>query len=710
MPGRLAFGERARDKKDMVRGKQAPPSGATRLEQEESHDPMPSRLSSPSGNSDKSPRDGEMTPSSAGEGPAETLPLEILLGDEPETCAAERATAHHRHGMHFGRRRLVAAALAGVSAVLLILSLGLIIGDPLFALGIAGALAGLAGSWVGVRMLTTGSLADAARRGSSDERGESTKSPAHDETRGEPDDEDESPADPGPQDGKPSSPALESGLTRALFDDAPLGVALVTREGKLIDANRLFGRFATGRQVRPGDALLDMVVPADRNRVEAALALVFSGGGDGKPQEVGFATTPPHTGRLHFTRIAGHEPPTALVHLIDTTRHKSLEQQFVQAQKMQAVGQLAGGIAHDFNNLLTAIIGFCDLLLVRHGPGDPSFADVMQIKQNSNRAANLVRQLLAFSRQQTMRPKVLVVTDVLSELSNLLRRLIGETIELKMVHGRDVGAVNVDQGQLEQVIINLAVNARDAMPDGGTLTIRTRRVADDDPCLSGYSMMPPDEYVLIEVADTGTGIAPEHLDKIFEPFFTTKEVGRGTGLGLSTVYGIIKQTGGFIFAESTPGEGSTFRVFLPLHRAPDRESRTSKEAEAAPRDLTGKETILLVEDEDAVRLFARRALVNKGYHVLEAASGEEALEIANRHDGPIDLLISDVVMPNMDGPTLVHEIRKRSPATRIVFISGYAEDVFRKRLAHGEQDFAFLPKPFSLKQLAECIKETLGEG
>ncbi|RMF13410.1 MAG: response regulator, partial [Alphaproteobacteria bacterium] len=337
------------------------------------------------------------------------------------------------------------------------------------------------------------------------------------------------------------------------------------------------------------------------------------------------------------------------------------------------------------------------------------FADVMQIKQNSNRAANLVRQLLAFSRQQTMRPKVLVVTDVLSELSNLLRRLIGETIELKMVHGRDVGAVNVDQGQLEQVIINLAVNARDAMPDGGMLTIRTRRVAPDDPCFSTYTVMPSDDYVLIEVADTGTGIAPEHVDKIFEPFFTTKEVGRGTGLGLSTVYGIIKQTGGFIFVESTPGEGSTFKVFLPLHRQPEEEGRAKTEAEVPPRDLTGKETILLVEDEDAVRLFARRALVNKGYHVLEAASGEEALEIARNHDGPIDLLISDVVMPNMDGPTLVHEIRRQSPSTRIVFISGYAEDVFRKRLAHGEQDFAFLPKPFSLKQLAECIKETLEE-
>lgn len=393
------------------------------------------------------------------------------------------------------------------------------------------------------------------------------------------------------------------------------------------------------------------------------------------------------------------------MHLIDTTQQKSLERQFVQAQKMQAVGQLAGGVAHDFNNLLTAIIGFCDLLLVRHGPGDHSFSDIMQIKQNANRASNLVRQLLAFSRQQTMRPKVLMITDVLADLSNLLRRLIGETVQLNMIHGRDVGAVRVDQGQFEQVIMNLAVNARDAMDGGGTLTIRTKAVGPDDTLVQNYSVMPLGHYVLIEVSDNGHGIPSEIVNKIFEPFFTTKDVGKGTGLGLSTVYGIIKQTGGFIFVESSEGEGSTFRVYLPVHDHVPAESQP--QVSAAARDLTGKGTILLVEDEDAVRMFASRALGNKGYTVLQAASGEEGLAIVREEVGNIDLLISDVVMPNMDGPTLVSKARELRADLRVVFISGYAEDVFRKGVGEGSEDFHFLPKPFSLKQLAETVKTAL---
>ena len=244
-----------------------------------------------------------------------------------------------------------------------------------------------------------------------------------------------------------------------------------------------------------------------------------------------------------------------MLHFIDVTEQKNLEVQFAQSQKMQAVGQLAGGVAHDFNNLLTAMIGFCDLLLMRFRPGDPSFADIMQIKQNANRAANLVRQLLAFSRQQTLQPRILDITDVLVELSHLLRRLIGENIELKVVHGRDLGLVKVDQGQLEQVIINLAVNARDAMPGGGTLTIRTANHVQSGAMRRGHEIMPAGNYVLIEVADTGIGIPKENLERIFEPFFSTKEIGSGTGLGLSTVYGIVKQTGGFVFVDSDAGRG-----------------------------------------------------------------------------------------------------------------------------------------------------------
>ncbi|MFQ5346481.1 MAG: ATP-binding protein [Rhodothalassiaceae bacterium] len=492
---------------------------------------------------------------------------------------------------------------------------------------------------------------------------------------------------------------------KILFDTAPLGLAIVNPEGRLLAFNKPFRRFAPNRTPRQGDRLTDFVAGDDGSEVARRIKAALDGAARASPLEVSFNTQPARTGQIAFSRLPGDGPGRILVHLVDTTKHRSLERQFVQAQKMQAVGQLAGGVAHDFNNLLTAIIGFCDLLLVRHGPGDQSFSDIMQIKQNANRAANLVRQLLAFSRQQTMRPKVLVITDVLADLSNLLRHLIGETIELKMIHGRDLGPVKVDQGQLEQVIINLAVNARDAMPDGGTLTIRTKNVGPDDRLVQHYSVMPAGNYVLIEITDTGEGIPAENLNKIFEPFFTTKSVGKGTGLGLSTVYGIIKQTGGFIFVESAPGEGATFRVYLPRHEEAVEERPRAEAGPAA--DLTGRGTILLVEDEEAVRMFASRALTNKGYKVLQAASGEEALAIVRDHEESVDLLISDVVMPNMDGPTLVAEAKHLRPDLRVIFISGYAEDVFKATGGTDMEGYAFLPKPFSLKQLAETVKATL---
>jgi two-component system, cell cycle sensor histidine kinase and response regulator CckA len=397
-----------------------------------------------------------------------------------------------------------------------------------------------------------------------------------------------------------------------------------------------------------------------------------------------------------------------ILHFIDTTEQKNLEIQFAQSQKMQAIGQLAGGVAHDFNNLLTAMIGFCDLLLLRFRPGDPSFADIMQIKQNANRAANLVRQLLAFSRQQTLQPRVLNITDVLAELSHLLRRLIGENIELKMVHGRDLGLVKVDQGQLEQVIINLVVNARDAMPNGGALTIRTRNITNADPTRSGHEIMPPGDYVLIEVADTGFGIPRENLARIFEPFFSTKEIGSGTGLGLSTVYGIVKQTGGFVFVNSTPGQGAVFSIYLlrHLHGEVAATSRGEAGEPVTVHDLTGAGTVLLVEDEDPVRLFSARALRNKGYKVIEAKSGEAALEVIHRATETIDLLITDVVMPRMDGPGLIRVVRETDPDMKVIFISGYTEDSFRKRL-DTDAEIHFLPKPFSLKQLATKVKEVM---
>jgi len=397
-----------------------------------------------------------------------------------------------------------------------------------------------------------------------------------------------------------------------------------------------------------------------------------------------------------------------MLHLVDTTEQKNLELQFAQSQKMQAVGQLAGGIAHDFNNLLTAMMGFCDLLLLRHQAGDPSFSDLMQIKQNANRAASLVRQLLAFSRRQTLQPKVLALTDVLADLTNLLRRLIGENIELNMVHSRNLGLVKVDQGQMEQVIINLAVNARDAMAGGGKLTIRTSNLTHDAKDTTKPQLLAPGDYVLIEVSDTGTGINQEMQGKIFEPFFSTKEVGAGTGLGLSTVYGIVKQTGGYVFVESKPGEGANFSIYLPRYFQP----KDAVAAAPAPvkqqtaQDLTGKGTILLVEDEDGVRVFGSRALRNKGYTVIEADSGEAALAVIDSYEGEIDLLITDVVMPQMDGATLIEHVRASHPDFKVILISGYAEDAFHKRL-EATANVNFLPKPFSLTQLAGMVKEVL---
>jgi two-component system, cell cycle sensor histidine kinase and response regulator CckA len=384
--------------------------------------------------------------------------------------------------------------------------------------------------------------------------------------------------------------------------------------------------------------------------------------------------------------------------------------QIAQSQKMQAIGQLAGGIAHDFNNMLTAIIGFSDFLLMNHRPTDPAFQDIMNIKQNANRAAGLVRQLLAFSRQQTLRPERMQLGDVLSELSILLGRLLGENIELKLDSGTDIWPVKADLHQFEQVIINLAVNARDAMPNGGKLSIRTANVTERESLGLAQYRVQPGEYVLIEVRDTGTGMAPEVMQKIFEPFFSTKEVGRGTGLGLSTVYGIVKQTGGHIIPESELGQGTVMRVYLPRYVEVPGEAEPARvpapPRREQPKDLTGRGTVLLVEDEDAVRSFAARALGQRGYRVLEATTGTEALELFASHNGDVDLVVSDVVMPEMDGPTLMKHLRSERPDVKIIFISGYAEDAFRRNLSDNEE-FMFLQKPFDLKELAAAVKAAL---
>jgi two-component system cell cycle sensor histidine kinase/response regulator CckA len=344
---------------------------------------------------------------------------------------------------------------------------------------------------------------------------------------------------------------------------------------------------------------------------------------------------------------------------------------------------------------------------MNHRPTDPAFQDIMNIKQNANRAAGLVRQLLAFSRQQTLRPQVLQLGDLLSDLSILLSRLLGENIELRLDQASGLWPVKADLHQFEQVIINLAVNARDAMPDGGKLTIRTVNVDERDSRELGSRQVPPGEYVLIEVSDTGCGMSEEVKQKIFEPFFSTKEIGRGTGLGLSTVFGIVKQSGGYIYAESELGRGTVMRVYLPryIETAGEAEIKAERRIEK-PKDLTGRGTVLLVEDEDAVRSFAARALGQRGYQVLEAATGSEALDVFESHQGDVDLVVSDVVMPEMDGPTLMEKLRRDRPDLKIIFISGYAEDSFRKHLAENE-DFMFLQKPFDLKELAAAVKAAL---
>lgn len=511
--------------------------------------------------------------------------------------------------------------------------------------------------------------------------------------------------------------ALKASEDRFLrfFEEAPLGIVQVNAVGAVVDCNAAFAALI-GMPISgvEGKEFRNFIQQQDLEKVLLAFERVSKGYDVGGPFEV---TLEGENGKRAVTQMYARkfrDGENIVLHFIDVSERKTLEAQFVQSQKMQAIGQLAGGIAHDFNNLLTAIIGFCDLLLLRHKPGDPSFADIMQIKQNSNRAANLVRQLLAFSRQQTLRPKVQDITDILIELSHLMRRLIGANIELELIHGQELSLVKVDEGQMEQVLINLAVNARDAMPQGGKLSISTENFSTKSRVKLVSEELPPGHWILIKVTDTGCGIPRENLVRIFEPFFTTKEVGQGTGLGLATVYGIISQTGGFLDVESEvesngKSGGTTFYIYLPRASegdvAPGPRDDAAGEGEDASKDLTGVGRILLVEDEDAVRIFSQRALSNKGYNVLAAESGEAALALLEKEENKrIDLLVTDVVMPNMDGPMLATRIRKASPEMKIIFISGYTEDKLKD---HMGENIWFLPKPFTLKQLAAKVKEVL---
>ena len=512
------------------------------------------------------------------------------------------------------------------------------------------------------------------------------------------------------------------------FHTTPMAIATIDRQGGVVRTNPLFARLFHGARGGDGQketedrSILSIVAERDREALGAAIQQAAQGKSDTAPVDATLAVDGERFGRFYVTAVEEEErdQEAAIVYVLETTEQRELENKVTQQQKMELVGQLAGGIAHDFNNVLSAIMMATDFLLNAHKPTDPSFADIIQIKQNANRAASLVRHLLAFSRKQTLRPQVLDLGEVLSDLTMLLRRLIGEKVTLEVVHGRDLWPVKADISQLEQVIVNLAVNARDAMPNGGRLQVRTANVVASECARFRAKGMPAADYVLVEVTDTGSGIPAKIVDKIFEPFFSTKEVGKGTGLGLSTVYGIIKQTGGFVYVETAENKGATFRIFLPRHVATAQDIAAAAEAPAAggalaagdqgkrapSADLTGEGTILLVEDEEGLRQLNARGLASRGYTVLEAGNGVEAIEILERHQGKVDLVVSDVVMPEMDGPTLLRELRSRNPALKIIFVSGYAEDAFQKHLPADGQ-FAFLAKPFTLKQLVNEVKETL---
>jgi two-component system cell cycle sensor histidine kinase/response regulator CckA len=482
-----------------------------------------------------------------------------------------------------------------------------------------------------------------------------------------------------------------------LLFDAPVGIATAERDGRLVEANHAFAEFFGLREIAPNRALGDLIDAADRQSVAERLA----GDNSTSPVELRPTGQPDRMAELFVKPLADGR---VILYLVDVSEQKQLEVKFAQSQKMQAVGQLAGGVAHDFNNLLTVIMGNSEFLLMRHPAGDPSFKEINEIHQNALRAATLVGQLLAFSRKQTLQPRVLGLRDVIGELAHMLRRLLREGVELKLEHGAELWPIHADEAQISNAIINLVVNARDAMPKGGTVTIRTANETVNEAAVLGTASMAPGDYVRVDVADTGIGIPKEYLGKIFDPFFTTKPTGQGTGLGLATVYGIVKQTGGFVTVDSDVGHGTTFSIFLPRCKGT---LEPQGEAErAAPRDITGQDTILLVEDEEAVRSFAARALKLRGYQVLEASGGEEALEIVKQRSGEIHLLITDVVMPNMDGPTLVRAVKRLVPDMAVIFMSGYAEEAFRRNDEKAE-DLHFLPKPFGLKQLAAKVKDVL---
>jgi len=497
------------------------------------------------------------------------------------------------------------------------------------------------------------------------------------------------------------------------FQSAPFGIAMLGSDGRIVSANSAFCRMvldgAAGVGVAAGDALSRAADPATRTAVEEGLKQVISGRVHNVPIDITFGAKRDLVTRVYMSPFAsGGAREAAILYVVDATEQKALEARFAQSQKMEVVGKLAGGIAHDFNNMLTAILGFSDMLLAQHRPKDVAYKDLSNIKASANRAAELVRKLLALARQQTLRNEVINLGDVITDQFNVLKGYLGEKTELKISSAPDLWHVMVDEHEFGQALFNLVTNSKDAMQDGGTITVRARNVPERESQKIENREFVAGEYVLIEVSDTGHGMSQEVMDKIFEPFFTTKAIGKGTGLGLASVYGMVKQSGGYIYPDSEIGKGTTFRIYLPRYHADKDEEPVpvkEKKKEQKAADLTGTGRVLLVEDEEVVRNFAARALKRQGYKVLEAGSGVEALEVMEKNKGKVDIVVSDVVMPEMDGPTLLKELRKKNPDIKIIFVSGYPNDAFKAAL--GDENFAFLPKPFSLPQLAAKVKEEL---
>ena len=525
-------------------------------------------------------------------------------------------------------------------------------------------------------------------------------------------------------DAAPEEGGRSANRAARMFEASPMAIASLDEDGAILQSNAAFARAFGSPEGLPAH-LHDIAAADEREALDEAFEKAREGAA-ALPLEI--VTRGEEIIRIHMTSPgdqSGETREAVLLYALEVTEQRALERQMADTQKNQAIGVIAGGVAHDFNNVLTAIVGFSDLLLAKYRPSDRSFHDVTQIRNTAFKGASLVRQLLAYTRRQTLRPKTLAMPDVLTDLSMILRRLAGERIRVEIKHGRDVWPVRADLGALERVFVNLCVNARDAIndrveddqepgrkPREGVIRIATRNVAAAEvSSVVGPGKAPAEDQLLIEVSDTGTGMSKDVMAKVFDPFFTTKKAGKGTGLGLSSVVGIVEQSGGTIHLDSELGEGTSFRILLPRH-VPSAEELQQPEVapKEQPRDLAGSATILFVEDEDSVRAFGTRTLKERGYTVHEAENGEDALEIVEELEGQIDLIVSDVVMPEMDGPTLFRSLRETAPDIPFIFASGYAEEAFEKSLPDAaDAKFGFIPKPYTLKDLAIIVKDTLDE-